>query len=233
MAATDRLIITYTGNDERTNIARPPAVPVGELLDVVGPRASSIKHPLQPFDPRNFSGRRGAVELRPRDARGRAGAGRRARASRGRSCSRRCRRATRPARARRPRALRPAPRRARSCASGSGSASATTPTSSATRCRSSSTRWSAGASASGCWTRCCAGRDGRTAIRAEIARGKLPPGQLGRPVVREIWQDVEEIARRARGADRRGRSRLGGRQASTSRGRRLTGTVPGVARRRC
>ncbi len=35
MAATERLIITYTGNDERTNLRRPPAVPVGELLDVV------------------------------------------------------------------------------------------------------------------------------------------------------------------------------------------------------
>ena len=31
----DRLIVTYTGNDERTNSPRPPAVPVGELLDVV------------------------------------------------------------------------------------------------------------------------------------------------------------------------------------------------------
>ena len=38
------------------------------------------------------------------------------------------------------------------------------------------------------------GAEGRAAIRAEIARGKLPPGQLGRPVVREIWQDVDEIA---------------------------------------
>ena len=36
LAATDRLIVTYTGHDERTNLARPPAVPVGELLDVVG-----------------------------------------------------------------------------------------------------------------------------------------------------------------------------------------------------
>ena len=35
MAATERLIITYTGNDERTNLRRPPAVPVGELLDFV------------------------------------------------------------------------------------------------------------------------------------------------------------------------------------------------------
>ena len=34
LAATDRLIVTFAGNDERTNIARPPAVPIGELLDV-------------------------------------------------------------------------------------------------------------------------------------------------------------------------------------------------------
>ena len=64
MAATERLIITYTGNDERTNLRRPAAVPVGELLDVVdrmvtcehgSPRDQVvIHHPLQPFDPRNF-----------------------------------------------------------------------------------------------------------------------------------------------------------------------------------
>ena len=54
MAATDRLIVTYTGNDERTNLERPPAVPVGELLDVVGSREIVVRHPLQPFDPRNF-----------------------------------------------------------------------------------------------------------------------------------------------------------------------------------
>jgi exodeoxyribonuclease V gamma subunit len=53
MAATERLIVTYTGNDERTNLARPPAVPVGELLDVVG-RSVVVRHPLQPFDARNF-----------------------------------------------------------------------------------------------------------------------------------------------------------------------------------
>ena len=53
MAATERLLITYTGNDERTNLVRPPAVPVGELLDVVG-REVVVRHPLQPFDARNF-----------------------------------------------------------------------------------------------------------------------------------------------------------------------------------
>jgi exodeoxyribonuclease V gamma subunit len=64
MAATDQLIVTYTGNDERTNLARPPAVPIGELLDVIdrtvrtddGPARPhvEVRHPLQPFDPRNF-----------------------------------------------------------------------------------------------------------------------------------------------------------------------------------
>lgn len=60
MAATDRLIVTYTGNDERTNLKRPPAVPVGELLDLVG-EGVVTRHPLQPFDPRNFT----AGELAP------------------------------------------------------------------------------------------------------------------------------------------------------------------------
>src|SRR5918999_2446588 len=60
MAATDRLIVTYTGNDERTNLAKPPAVPVGELLDVIErsgvERAQVVvRHPLQPFDERNFT----------------------------------------------------------------------------------------------------------------------------------------------------------------------------------
>jgi exodeoxyribonuclease V gamma subunit len=79
LAATDRLVITYAGRDERTNAERPPAVPVGELLDVVdrtvrtgaepepGPRPGPgdpeqpaserivVHHPLQPFDVRNFT----------------------------------------------------------------------------------------------------------------------------------------------------------------------------------
>ena len=89
MAATERLIITYTGNDERTNLPRPPAVPVGELLDVVDRtvqrrrralrvQAIVVRHPLQPFDPRNFT-RGGLVAGRPWSfdrvgARGRPGA---------------------------------------------------------------------------------------------------------------------------------------------------------------
>jgi exodeoxyribonuclease V gamma subunit len=65
LAATHRLIITYTGNDERTNAPRSPAVAVGELLDVADRTARCadgtpagtcvlVRHPLQDFDARNF-----------------------------------------------------------------------------------------------------------------------------------------------------------------------------------
>ncbi len=63
MAAGEHLVITYTGNDERTNLEVPPAVPVGELIDVVDatvqhPQGAKhrivVRHPLQPFDRRNF-----------------------------------------------------------------------------------------------------------------------------------------------------------------------------------
>jgi exodeoxyribonuclease V gamma subunit len=61
LACTERLIVTYTGNDERTNAQRPPAVPIGELLDAVRDTVGDgervvVRHPLQPFDPRNFDG---------------------------------------------------------------------------------------------------------------------------------------------------------------------------------
>jgi exodeoxyribonuclease V gamma subunit len=66
LAATEHLVITYSGRDERTNRARPPAVPVAELLDAIdatvrpadgGPAREQVvvNHPLQPFDPRNFT----------------------------------------------------------------------------------------------------------------------------------------------------------------------------------
>ncbi len=65
LAATETLVVVHTGADERTNAPRTPAVPVGEILDVVdatvrieGGRARDrvvVRHPLQPFDPRNFT----------------------------------------------------------------------------------------------------------------------------------------------------------------------------------
>lgn len=62
LAATDRLVLTYTGTDEVKGDTRPPAVPIGELLDALDVTAASpardhviTRHPLQPFDPRNFT----------------------------------------------------------------------------------------------------------------------------------------------------------------------------------
>jgi exodeoxyribonuclease V gamma subunit len=72
LAATEHLVVTYAGRDERTNVDLPPAVPLGELLDVVDRTVSTdetdeggaeiparrrilFHHPLQPFDPRNFT----------------------------------------------------------------------------------------------------------------------------------------------------------------------------------
>ncbi|ORA85244.1 exodeoxyribonuclease V subunit gamma [Mycobacterium malmoense] len=59
-AATETLVITYTGADEHTGHERPPAVPLAELLDALDQTTESpvrerilIKHPLQPFDRRN------------------------------------------------------------------------------------------------------------------------------------------------------------------------------------
>jgi len=55
LCAEDRLILTFTGNDPRTNAAFPPAAPLAELIDVVtamtGRAAKELitKHPLQPF----------------------------------------------------------------------------------------------------------------------------------------------------------------------------------------
>ncbi|WP_033337624.1 exodeoxyribonuclease V subunit gamma [Catenuloplanes japonicus] len=52
-AATEHLILCYSGADERTNASRPPAVPLAEIVDVL--RAPVTRHPLQAFDARNFT----------------------------------------------------------------------------------------------------------------------------------------------------------------------------------
>ncbi|MEP6559943.1 MAG: exodeoxyribonuclease V subunit gamma [Nakamurella sp.] len=66
MAATEKVVITYTGADERTGARRPPAVPLGELLDTLDDTAATqtgdparvqilVRHPLQPFDHRTVT----------------------------------------------------------------------------------------------------------------------------------------------------------------------------------
>lgn len=59
-AATEKLVITYTGANEYSGQPRPPAVPLAELLDTLDATTMAevrdsivVEHPLQPFDIRN------------------------------------------------------------------------------------------------------------------------------------------------------------------------------------
>lgn len=61
LAATEHLVITYSGADEQSGAARPPAVPLGEILDAADRTTTEpvreqilTRHPLQPYDARNF-----------------------------------------------------------------------------------------------------------------------------------------------------------------------------------
>ncbi len=64
-AAREHLVLIYSGADPRTGAARPPAVPVGEMLDALEAVARTddgatvrehvvVRHPLHPEDVRNF-----------------------------------------------------------------------------------------------------------------------------------------------------------------------------------
>ncbi len=61
LAATETVVITYSGANEHSGAARPPAVPLGEVLDAADRTAAApvrgsvlVEHPLQPHDPRNL-----------------------------------------------------------------------------------------------------------------------------------------------------------------------------------
>ncbi|RYC05594.1 exodeoxyribonuclease V subunit gamma [Nocardioides zhouii] len=61
-AATETLVITYAGRGEHTNDDKPPAVPLGELLDTLDRTSAAavrpdvvVHHPLQPFDEANLT----------------------------------------------------------------------------------------------------------------------------------------------------------------------------------
>ena len=61
LAAGEHLVITYTGANEQSGARRPPAVPLGEILDAVARTTAGsvrdrvlVRHPLQPHDQRNF-----------------------------------------------------------------------------------------------------------------------------------------------------------------------------------
>lgn len=63
LAATDTLVLTYTGADPHTGASRPPSVPLGEVIDAarrtagldVGAGSPVRRHRLQPFDPDNLT----------------------------------------------------------------------------------------------------------------------------------------------------------------------------------
>ena len=59
-AATEKLVVTYTGANAYSGQTRPPAVPLAELLDALDATTPAqvrtqvvVRHPLQPFDVRN------------------------------------------------------------------------------------------------------------------------------------------------------------------------------------
>lgn len=59
LAATEHLVLCYTGADPVTGAPRPPAAPLAELIDVVkatvaDPEKVVTRQPLQPFDAANF-----------------------------------------------------------------------------------------------------------------------------------------------------------------------------------
>ena len=63
-AAAETLVITYAGRGEHTNDTKPPAVPLGELLDTLERTSHDavrtqvvLHHPLQPFDEANLTAR--------------------------------------------------------------------------------------------------------------------------------------------------------------------------------
>ncbi len=61
LAAREHVVITYTGANEHSGARRPPAVPLGEILDAADRTTAApvrhqilTRHPLQSYDARNF-----------------------------------------------------------------------------------------------------------------------------------------------------------------------------------
>ncbi|HET9074711.1 MAG TPA: exodeoxyribonuclease V subunit gamma [Solirubrobacteraceae bacterium] len=250
MAAEEALLITYSGNDERTNAPLPPAVPVGELLDAIdatarvpsegepAPASAAVlvRHPLQAFDPRNFrAGELGVpgpwsfdtVALAGARALS-AGAG----AGAGPEPPGPLTRPLPPARADALVALtdliafleRPARAFLRQ------------------RLGVAVTRWDeeiedglpvgfGGLERYGVGQRLLeavlAGADWTAAVEAELARGTLPPGELGRPIMSAVYRTAREVAEQALTVAA-AEPRTFETNLTLPSGRRLTGTVSGV-----
>jgi exodeoxyribonuclease V gamma subunit len=241
LAAEDRLVVLYSGNDERTNARLPPAVPVGELLDTVdrtartqdGPASDRIvvRHPLQPFDQRNFApgaiagddawsfdrtSLEGALALS--DARSEPApflsAPLPALPTTRVTLEALVAFAERPVRAF---------MRQRLGIAGAGfddEVSDALPVE-----LDGLERWQIGQRL---LDSVLAGIAPDTACRAEIARGGLPPGQLGMPVIRRVWPDVELLTACARSVSSEQDPRSVGINAALADGTLITGSVSGV-----
>jgi len=242
MAAEERLVVTYTGNDVRTNAARPPAVPVGELLDVVDRTVRTddgtpprdrvlVRHPLQPFDARNFTpGRLAGEEPWSFDRVTLEGA-----------------RALTVDRPEPPPFLAEplSPRRSPVVELDDLVRFVQHPVGAFLRQRLDISvrdftrdaddglpvdldglqRWDVGQRLLDARL---AGSDTRAAYRAEIARGHLPPGLLGKPVIERLLPTVEEIVAAAETLLGAGDGTSVDVRADLHDGRRLSGTVAGV-----
>jgi exodeoxyribonuclease V gamma subunit len=251
LAAGERLIVTFSGNDERTNAPRPPAVPIGELLDAVdatvrceggGPAQEQVvvRHPLQPFDPRNFiAGEIRGAQPWSFDAAALAGA-------RALAGPRSDPRPFLPARlAPRPAAVVELPDLVRFVEHpvrafmrqrlGISLYSAADEIEDELSVELDGLqRWGVGQRLLEAQLR---GIDQRTAILAEIARGTLPPGVLGKPVIDDLSPIVTGIVERARAVTdpaHPGRVLAAGGDPIDVRvvlddGRLLNGTVTGVS----
>jgi exodeoxyribonuclease V gamma subunit len=243
LAASQRLIITYTGNDERTNAPRPPAVPVGELLDVIDATVRTgderparahvvVRHPLQPFDPRNFTPGALAGEepwsFDPVTLEGaKALAGPRAQpgpflaaplpapAQAGVELSDLIRFAQHPVRA----FLRQRLRVSLSDRSDETEDGLSVQLDALSE-------WAVGQRL---LEARLAGVDGNAAIKAEIARGTLPPGVLGKPVIDRIYPIAGAIADQAAGLSAGAPRRPVDIRTTVAGGRFLSGTVAGVS----
>ena len=211
LAATDTLVITYTGANEFTGQVRPPAVPVGELLDAldltatapdgpvrdrvtVAPPVAAVR-PAQPgrrarWCPAGRSRSTGSRSPAPARSSGSA-------TSRRRSSPVRCRR-------RRPGTSRSttwstssAARSRASSSSGSGSRCRARTSRSTTGSRSPSTpleEWAVGDRILGDLMR---GHHPDAAVERERRRGVVPPGELGRPHRPAGDRPGEPVAREA------------------------------------
>jgi exodeoxyribonuclease V gamma subunit len=250
LATQEALIITYSGNDERTNAPLPPAVPVGELLDAIdaSARVSTgsttarardqvvVRHPLQGFDPRNF------VSAGSEPARAADGPWSFDRAALAGARAFIAPRYEPPAFL--PEPLPPA--------AGDQLVTLDELVSFVQRPVRAFLRQRLGVSAQrdedeiddalpieldglarwGVGQRLLdamiAGVEPRAAALAEIARGTLPPGALGRPLLEQLWPDVQAIAAAVRSHGAAGDPRSEQTNVTLPNGVRITGTVSGV-----